>query len=88
MDRIQFTFEETNEDVIFAVLSSIQYKENAYLLVVDEQELEEDDLTAYVLKAVEMDEEDVIYELVDDDDELAEVTGLLEAELDDEFEMD
>lgn len=88
MDRIQFTFEETNEDVIFAVLSSIQYKENAYLLVVDEQELEDDDLTAYVLKAVEMDEDDVIYELVDDDDELAEVTGLLEAELDDEFEMD
>jgi hypothetical protein len=48
----------------------MQMNEVAYLLVVDEKEIDDDNPTAYVIKAVEIDGEDVIYELVDDEDEL------------------
>lgn len=76
MEKITFTFEETNEDVVFAILDNVQYKEIAYLLVVDEQELGHDDLTAYVIKAVEIAGDEVIYEIVDNDDELSKVMPL------------
>lgn len=87
MDKIKFTFEETNEEVVFCVLGNTQMNEVAYILVVDEEELDNDDVTAYILKAVEADDVDVYYELVDDDKELEQVVPLLEKYLDD-FEID
>lgn len=82
MDKIQFTFDETGEEVLFCVLGSAQMNEIAYILVVDEKEIEDDDMTAYILKATEADEVDVFYDLVDDDDELHAVIPLLEKYLD------
>lgn len=87
MENILFTFEETGEQVEFVVLASVQHKEYAYLLVVDKKELDFEDMTAYVLKAVEIDADDVIYEIVDDDDELKPVTEKLTDVLDN-FEID
>lgn len=87
MENILFTFEETGEQVEFVVLASAQYNESAYLLVVDKDELELEDMTAYVLKAIEMDADDIIYEIVDDDNELEPVTEML-TELLDNFEID
>ncbi|GKX31158.1 hypothetical protein SH1V18_36380 [Vallitalea longa] len=77
METIVFTFEETGEDVEFAILSSLEYNEETYLLAVEKDELELDDITAYVLKAVGLDDDDVIYEIVDDDDELLPVSEKL-----------
>ncbi|QUH31012.1 DUF1292 domain-containing protein [Vallitalea guaymasensis] len=77
METIVFTFEETGEDVEFAILSSLEYEEETYLLAVEKDELELDDMTAYVLKAISLDGEDVIYEIVDDDDELLPVSEKL-----------
>lgn len=82
MEKIRFTFDETGEDVVFCVLGSTQMNEMAYILVVEEDEIEEDDMTAYILKAVEADDVDVYYDLVDDDDELHAVLPLLEKYLD------
>lgn len=87
MENILFTFEETGEQVEFVVLASAQYNESAYLLVVDKDELELEDMTAYVLKAIEIDADDIIYEIVDDDNELEPVTEML-TELLDNFEID
>lgn len=77
METIVFTFEETGEDVEFAILSSLEYNEETYLLAVEKDELELDDMTAYVLKAISLDGEDVIYEIVDDDDELLPISEKL-----------
>jgi len=77
VETIVFTFEETGEDVEFAILSSLEYEEETYLLAVEKDELELDDMTAYVLKAISLDGEDVIYEIVDDDDELLPVSEKL-----------
>lgn len=89
LDKVAFQFEETGEVVNFCILASLQMNEMAYLLVVDEQEVDDDEPTAYILKATEIDEDDIIYEIVDDDDELA----LLEPRFDEllknsEFEME
>ena len=89
MEKIKFVFDETGEEVIFSVLASIQHNEIAYLLVIDEEELEAEDMTAYILKAVDIEDEDVIYELVDDDEELDTVTKLFENVLENyEVDMD
>ncbi len=78
MDIIKFYFDETNEEVNFAVIGSVEHDENVYLMVVEEEELDEEDMTAYILKAIEVDEEEVIYEIVDDEEELSVVTELFE----------
>ncbi|MCT4598788.1 MAG: DUF1292 domain-containing protein [Vallitalea sp.] len=87
METILFTFEETGEEVEFAVLGSVKHNEEVYLLVVDKKELDLDDMTAYVIKAIEQDDDDVIYEIVDDDEELIPVSEKLMNELD-EFDID
>lgn len=87
METIKFIFEETNEEVDFAVIGSIEHNEDVYLMVVDEIELENDDMTAYILKAKEIEGEDVIYEIVDDEDELEEIAVLFE-DLLDNYEID
>ncbi|QUI23863.1 DUF1292 domain-containing protein [Vallitalea pronyensis] len=87
METINFTIEETGEQVDFAILSTATHGDITYLLVVDETELECDDMTAYVIKAIEQDDEDIIYEIVDDDAELLPVSEKLMDALDD-FEID
>lgn len=87
METILFTFEETKEEVEFAVLGSVDYNEEVYLLVVDKSELELDDMTAYVIKAIEQENDDVIYEIVDEDEELIPVSEKLMNGLED-FEID
>lgn len=78
MDTIKFTFTETNEDVIFAILGSVEYEDNVYLMVVEEEELESEDMTAYIMKAIEEDGEEIVYEIVDDEDELDALTERFE----------
>lgn len=75
MDTIKFHFDETGEDVLFVVIGSIDYNDETYVLVVEEEEIENDDMTAYILKVTGEDGDDVLYEIVDDDDELAEVSS-------------
>jgi len=87
MDKIKFTFEETGEDVVFCVLGNTQVNEIAYILVVDENEIEDEDMTAYILKATEADDMDIIYEIVDNEEELSVVVPILEKFLDD-FEIE
>lgn len=87
MDTIKFVFDETNEEVNFAVIGSVEYNEDVYLMVVEEEELDQEDMTAYILKAIEVDDEEVIYEIVDDEEELNAVTELFE-EILENFELD
>lgn len=87
MDKIRFTFDETNEEVVFCILGSTQVNDIAYILVVDEKALDHQEPDAYILKAVEADDMDIYYELVDDDGEIDAVLPGLEKFLTD-FEID
>ena len=85
MKTIDFVDDVTGEEVVFAVLSAVQYKEDGYILVIEENEVDEEEATAYVLKATYIEGDDIIYEIIDDDILLDIVFPLLEDNMD-EFE--
>lgn len=85
MKTIHFVDDVTGEEVVFAILSAVQYKEEGYILVIEENEIDDDEATAYVLKATHIEGDDIIYDIVDDDILLDIVYPLLEENMD-EFE--
>lgn len=85
MKTIHFIDDITGEEVNFVVLSGAQYKEDGYILVIEEHEVDLEEATAYVLKATYIEGDDIIYEIVEDDDVLEAVYPLLEDKMD-EFE--
>lgn len=85
MKTIDFIDDVTGEEVVFAVLSAVQYKEDGYILVIEENEVDAEEATAYVLKATHIEGDDIIYEIIDDDIILDIVFPMLEDNMD-EFE--
>jgi hypothetical protein len=83
MKTIHFIDDITGEEVVFAILSGVQYKEDGYILAIEESEYESDEATAYVLKATYMEGDDIIYEIVDDQTLLDVVFPMLENSMDD-----
>lgn len=81
MEKIGFTFEDTNETEEFYVLEQTRINGSVYILVADS---EEDDAMCLILKDVAADDEpDSIYEIVEDDTELAAVSKVFEELLED-----
>lgn len=77
MEKVIFIDPETKENVEFFVVEETQVNGMRYLFVTEE---EEDDCDAYILKEVAAEADDVVYEMVEDDTELAAV-GKIFAEL-------
>lgn len=76
MGKIKFTFDGTNEDVEFFVLEQTKINGSSYILVTDSEEQEAE---CYILKdksAVE--DKESLYEIVEDDVELAGVLKVFE----------
>ena len=75
MEKITFTFEDTNETVDFFVLEQTKLNGATYLLVADN---ESDDAECLILKETESgNEQDNLYDIVEDDNELTAVTKVL-----------
>ena len=81
MEKIQFTDPDTNEVVEFAVEEQTQLNGIRYLLVSDGNE--NGDSEAYILNEIKPQDEEVFYEMVDDDTEFAALAKIF-AELADE----
>ena len=81
MDKIQFMDPQTGEAVEFAVEDQTVLNGITYLLVSDGNE--EGDSEAYILKEITTQDEEVLYEMVDDDVEFAAIAKVF-AELADE----
>lgn len=80
MEKIKFTL-DTQESVEFYVLEQTKLNGNQYILVTDVQE---GDGEALILKEVLGQQEDEnIYEIVDDDTEMSAVAAVFENLLDD-----
>lgn len=80
MEKVIFTFDD-NETVEFFVLEETKINGCKYILVT---ESEEDEAEAYVLKDLAPeDSEESIYEMVEDENELAMVSGLFAELLED-----
>ena len=81
MEKIIFTFEDTNEEVEFFVLEQTKVNGNTYILVTDS---EEDDAECLILKDTSAAEElESLYEIVEDDVELSAVLKVFEELLED-----
>lgn len=81
MEKITFTFEETNETVDFFVLEQTKLNGATYLLVADN---ESDDAECLILKETESgNEQDNLYDIVEDDNELTAVSKVFEELLED-----
>ena len=81
MEKIKFTFEETNEEVEFFVLEQTRISGQNYILVTDS---EEDEAECLILKDTSPAEDlESIYEIVEDEVELTSVLKIFEELLDD-----
>ena len=77
IEKIEFTFSDSAETVEFFVVEQTMLNGVDYLLVTDSQEEEAD---AYILKNVSVQDDEALYEMVEDDDEL-DAVGSVFAEL-------
>jgi len=77
MEKVVFIDPETKENIEFFVVEETQVNGTRYLFVTEEEEV---DCDAYILKEVGAEDEEVVYEMVEDDTELAAV-GKIFAEL-------
>lgn len=81
MEKIKFTFEDTNEEVEFFVLEQTRVSGHDYILVTDS---EEDEAECLILKDTSKAEDtESLYEIVEDDVELAAVSKVFEELLED-----
>lgn len=81
MEKITFTFEDTNETVDFFVLEQTKLNGATYLLVADN---ESDDAECLILKETASgNEQDNLYDIVEDDNELTAVSKVFEELLED-----
>lgn len=81
MEKIKFTFEETNEEVEFFVLEQTKINGSSYILVTDSEEEEAECLILKDTSAAE--DTESLYEIVEDDVELAGVLKVFEELLED-----
>lgn len=77
MEKVKFCNPDTKEEIEFFVVEETQVSGTKYLFVTEE---EEEDCDAYILKEVSEKDGDVVYEMVEDDTELAAL-GKVFAEL-------
>ena len=81
MEKVLFIDPQTNEEVEFAIEEETELNGAKYLLVSDGTE--EGDSDAYILKEIHTEDEEVLYEMVEDDVEFAALAKVF-AELTDE----
>ena len=70
MDKITFTAPDTQEEIQFFCLEQTTINTQNYLLVTED---EEGDSDAYILREISSEGEDTIYEMVEEDAQLAAI---------------
>ena len=85
MEKIQFMDPDTKEVSEFAVEGQTQLNGVRYLLVSDGNE--SGDSEAYILKELKTQDEEVLYEMVDDDTEFAAIAKVFAELADEETEL-
>ena len=81
MEKVKFTFEDTQEEVEFFVLEQTRISGKNYILVTDS---EEDEAECLILRDTSAAEDtESVYEIVEDDVELSSVLKVFEELLED-----
>jgi hypothetical protein len=85
MEKIGFIDPETGSEVEFAVEEETQLNGTKYLLVSDGAE--SGDSEAYILKEVQAQDEEILFEIVDDDVEFSAIAKVFAELADEETEV-
>ena len=85
METIKLTAPDTGEEIEFYVLEQTCINGMNYILATEE---EEEDGEAYILKEVLIENEEVIYEFVDDEIEFDAIARVFGEMLDDDVELE
>jgi hypothetical protein len=80
MEQIFFTDPDTDEQIPFYVIEETQINGVRYLLVA---ESETDDCDAYIMREVAAEDENIVYEMVEDETELASIAKVFSELIDD-----
>lgn len=83
MEKIRFTFEDTQEEVNFFVLEQTRLNGESYILVTDSEDGDEDGECMILKDIAAAEDTDSLYEIVEDDVELLAVSKLFEELLED-----
>ena len=67
---------EDGLDVEFSIIDNVVSSGDRYLLVVETQSMDDEEAEALILKEISINEEDVTYELVEEDEEFDRVAEL------------
>ena len=86
MEKIKFVDPDTQEEIEFAVEEETQLNGIRYLLVSEGQE--GGDCEAYILKEVSTDEEEIVYQMVEDDVEFSALAKIFSELTDDETALE
>lgn len=84
MEKVKFVDPDTNDEIEFFVVEETQLNGVRYLFVTEE---EDGDCDAYILREVATEQDEVVYEMVEDDTELAAI-GKIFAELIDDADIE
>ena len=86
MEKIKFVDPDTQEEIEFAVEEETQLNGIRYLLVSEGQE--SGDCEAYILKEVSTDEEEIVYQMVEDDVEFSALAKIFSELTDEDTELE
>lgn len=86
MEKIIFIDPETNEEVSFAVEEETQLNGVKYILVSEGEEA--GDCDAYILKEIKMQDDEVLYEMVEDDVEFQAIAKVFSELADEETKVE
>ena len=86
MEKIKFVDPDTQEEIEFAVEEETQLNGIRYLLVSEGQV--SGDCEAYILKEVSTDEEEIVYQMVEDDVEFSALAKIFSELTDDETALE
>lgn len=76
-DTVTMT-DELGNDVEFAILDSIEDGSNKYLLVIESDKMDDEAADAAILKEISDDNENLEYELIEDDEEFNKISLLFQ----------
>ena len=75
--------EELNSDIEFVIIDAISEDSNKYLLVIETELMDDEETSATILKESGTLKDEVIYTLVDDDDEFEKIAEMFQAKSED-----
>ncbi len=71
LEKIIFYDEDTGEEILFEIVDSTVFNDNKYLLVVDEDD------EATILKEAKDKDDNLVYSLIENEDEFQQITLIL-----------